>query len=341
MKLQERNEKKHQMIPSKLLKTVGLLPLERYVTTYNRDYNPFSECHRQAKQLKPRTEPKAAPAFINPPQTRRETWPVFHQCFYKTTNSIYGSSSCSQPPSCSFFPASLPSFGIPTPSVPEASSWIIGSSLLDSRTQDVGVEYETGSLLCEEEKCQLHGIFGGKANVLEQQEAKDELQKKIDVLYEEGVIVLSSRGGPACSEDCVRSLCREAGLQHLLHLPVASSPIITIKDTENWDSGCLRGLGSTIGLNNSTFLQPTSGQCSCSAWETECPNCCYKMQSFSRSSTLPLARVQPTFYCPQPSRRPLTEYQSSYTAEWAQSKMQQSDIHHRDPPRRQILYPSF
>lgn len=44
-----------------------------------------------------------------------------------------------------------------------------------------------------------------------------------------GVIVLSSLGGPACSEDCVRSLCKEAGLQHLLHLPVASSPILTIK----------------------------------------------------------------------------------------------------------------
>ncbi|XP_032355059.1 uncharacterized protein LOC116669368 isoform X1 [Etheostoma spectabile] len=330
------------MIPSKLLKTVGLLPLERYVTTYSKDYKPFSECHLQLNQQKPRTEPKAAPAFINPPQTRRETWPVFNQCFYKTTNSIYGSSSCSQPPSCSFFPASLPSFGIPAHSVSNASSWIVGSSLLDSRTQDVGVARETGFLLDEEEKGQLHYSFGGKANVLEQQEAKDEPQKKTDVLYEEGVIVLSSRGGPACSEDCIRSLCREAGLQHLLHLPVASSPIITIKDTENWNIGCLTGLGSAIGLNKSTFLQPTTGQCSCSTWEAECPNCCCKMQSFSCSSTLPLAHVQPTLYYPQPSRRlPLTEYQSSYTAEWAQPKIQQRDIHHRDPPRQQILYPSF
>lgn len=44
------------------------------------------------------------------------------------------------------------------------------------------------------------------------------------------------------------------------------------------------------------------------------------MQTFPpcihRSSTSPLAYAQPTFHCPEPSRKPpLTEYQARYTAE--------------------------
>ncbi|XP_059210980.1 uncharacterized protein LOC131989692 [Centropristis striata] len=325
------------MIPSKQLKTLGLMPMERYVTTYSSDYKPVSE-----RQLKPRTEAKAAPAFISSPQTYRDTWPVYPQYFYKTTNSIYGSSSRSQPPSCSLFPASLCRLGLLPPSMSEASR-DVGSSLTDARTQEVGVARETWPLFGDEEKGQLHYVYGGMGNVLEQQKAKDEPRKKIDILYEEGVIVLSSHVGPACCEDF-----REAGLQHLLHCPVASSPIITIKDAENWDTHAfLRGFGPAIGLKNSPFLQPAPRQCSCCAWETECPNgCCFKMQTFPpcmpRSNTLPLAHVQPTFYCTEPSRKlPLTEYQARYTAEWAQSKAQQSDIDHRYPPCHQILYPSF
>ncbi|XP_044038822.1 uncharacterized protein LOC122869678 isoform X2 [Siniperca chuatsi] len=294
---------------------------ERFVTTYSSDYKPFSE--RQVNHLKPRPEAKAAPSFISPPQTDRETWPIFHHYFYKTTNSIYGSSGCSQPPCCALFPASLSPFGILVPSVSEASG-VLGSALTEARTQEVGVARETGPVLGEEEKGRLHYVFGGKANVLEQQEAKDEAQQKIDVLYEEGVIVLSSHVGPVSCEDFLRAVCREAGLQHLFPLPVASSPIITIKDAENWDSNNLRGLRQAVGLKSSTFFQRTSRQCSCCAWEAECPNsCCHKMQTFPpgipRGSTLPLAHVQPTVYSTEPRRKPLlTEYQASYTAEWAQ-----------------------
>ncbi len=260
--------------------TLGLMPWEGFVTTYSSDYKPFSERQPQVSQLKPRTEAKAAPAFINPPQvgwingwadryidgwtdwltvmlfsqTDRESWPIFHQYFYKTTNSIYGSSGCSQvnstrskftivpfifwpafcyrshslcalisqPPPSSLFPASFHPFGILAPSVSEASLWDVGSALTEARTQEARVARETGPLLGQEEKGQLRYVFGGKgkefslwntvthmhthihthlswqlqwysvhlpvltANAWGQQEAKDEPQQKIDVLYEEG-----------------------------------------------------------------------------------------------------------------------------------------------------------
>ncbi|XP_078020251.1 uncharacterized protein LOC117272772 [Epinephelus lanceolatus] len=218
------------MIPSKQMKTVGRTPLEGYVTTYSSDYKPPSEHHPQVNQLKHRSqaEAEAAPAYMNPPQTLRETWPSFNQYFYKTTNSIYGSSTCSQPPSCSLFPASLRPFGIHTPSMSEVSG-VVDSSLTEARTQEAGVAGENGPFLCEEEKGQLHYVFGGEANVLEQLEAKDEPQQMIDVLCEEGEIVLSSHAGLACCDDFLRCVCREARLQHLLRLPVACSPIITVK----------------------------------------------------------------------------------------------------------------
>ncbi|XP_070786337.1 uncharacterized protein [Enoplosus armatus] len=297
------------MIPSTHLKTLGLMPCGRFVTTYSSDYKPLSERHPQVNQLKPRPEAKAAPSFMSPPQ----------------------------PPSCSLFPDLLPPFGGLPPSVSEASA------LTEARTQEAGVARETGPALGEEEKGQLCYVFGGKANVLEQQEEKDEPQQKIDVLYEEGVIVLSSHVGPACCEDFLRSVCRETGLQHLLHRPVASSAIITVKDAENWGSGSyLRGLRPALGLRNSSFLQTTSRQCSCCAWETEYLNgCCFMMQTFPpgipRGRTLPLARVQPST---ESSSKPLlTEYQASYTAEWAQPKIQQSDFYHLHPPRHQIIDP--
>ncbi|XP_056298315.1 uncharacterized protein LOC130211538 isoform X2 [Pseudoliparis swirei] len=312
------------------LQSVGPMHSERFVTSYSRDYKPF-----RVNQLQSSWEAAAAPALISPPQSRRETWPVFHHYFYKTTNSIYGSTSCPQPPSCSLFPGSWHPLCTPAPYMSEASAFV-GSSPTEARTQEVGVGREIGPLLGEEMEGHLHDAFGGKANMLEQQEAKDEPQRKIDVLYEESVIVLS-HGGPACCEDLLKSVCREAGL---LHLPVASSPIITTKDAGNWDvSAYLRGLEPAIGLKNSTFIQPTS---SC-AQETACPHgCCLRMKTFPpcllQSSTLPLAQLQPTFYCPEPSRStPLTEYQARYTAE---PKMQQSVIHHRHP-HHETLYSSF
>ncbi|KAK5848535.1 hypothetical protein PBY51_006140 [Eleginops maclovinus] len=283
------------MLPSNQLKTVGLMPWERYVTTYSRDYQPFSERQPQVNQPKSRTEAQAAPGFISTPQAQSEAWPIFHQNFYKTSNSIYGSGL--QPPYCSIFPAYLHPFG---------------------------------SVLGDEAKGRLHCVFDGKVNVLEQQEAKDEPQQKIDVLYEEGVIVLSSHVGPACCEGLLRSVCREAGLPHLLYLPEASRPIITLKDAEHCDSSAYwRCWGPATGVTNSSFLQPTSS--SCYAWDSEHPNSYFKIQTCLPSSgTLPPAHEQPTFYCTEPSRRlPMTEYQDRYSAEWAQPKMQQRGLLHR------------
>ncbi|XP_044197462.1 uncharacterized protein LOC122973791 [Thunnus albacares] len=321
------------MIPWKDLKIPGAQPWERFVTTYSGDYNPFSERHLQDNQLNHRTEAKPAPALISPPQTERETWPIFHQYLYKTTNSTYG--SFSPPPSCSLHVISSPPFGILSP-VSEATG-VVGGTLTEARR-------ETGPLLVKKGKGHLHYVFGGNANVLEQQEAKDELQQKVDVLYEEGVIVLSSHVVPACCESFLSCVCREAGLQHLLNLPVASSPIVK---AGNWEtSAYLRGLRQSVGLRD--FLQPTCRRCSCCAWETECADrCCFEMQTFPphipQSSTLPLAPVQPTVYHAESSRTPLlTEYQASYGAEWAQPNIQQqSDFPHHHPPHHCVFHPSL
>ncbi|XP_026209092.1 uncharacterized protein LOC113157704 [Anabas testudineus] len=311
------------MIPPSNLKISGHKPSERFLTTYSSDYKPFSERPLQVNQPKP--EAKAAPASFTQLQTKRETWPIFYQFFYKTTNSTYGSSACLQPPSCHLFPASPSPFGILSPSISEV------------RTQEVRVAWETGHLLDEKEKDQLHPGHGGKVNVLEQQEENDELQQEIEDLCEKGMIVYSSLVNPAHCEDLLRSLCRETDLQHLLNLPVASGPIITNKDAENWDSSYLRGLTPATGLKNSAFLQPTSWQCSCCAWETRPNSCCFKVKTISlhipQGSNLHLAPVPLTIYSTERSRKPLlTEYQSSYAAEWPQSKIRMSDFHHQRPP---------
>ncbi|TNN85256.1 hypothetical protein EYF80_004606 [Liparis tanakae] len=172
------------MIPTKGLKSVGPMHSERFVTSYSCDYKPFRECQLQVNQLQSSWEAAAAPASTGPPQSRGETWPVFHHYFYKTTNSIYGSTCCPQPPSCSLFPGSLHPLCTPAPYMSEAPAFV-GCSPTEARTQEVGVGREIGPLLGEEMKGHLHYVFGGKANMLEQQEAKDEPQRKIDVLYEE------------------------------------------------------------------------------------------------------------------------------------------------------------
>nr|XP_020465790.1 uncharacterized protein LOC109965805 isoform X2 [Monopterus albus] len=311
------------MIPSKHLKTSGQMPWGRFITTYSCDFRPFTECHLQANQLKPRDEAKAAAAHINPPQAKQEVSPVFNQYFYKTTNSVYGSTTCPQPASCYPLPASL-SPGILAPCI---------SAPTESRTQEVRMVKETGHLLGGGEECQRSCVCVGN-EVLKQMEAKDEPQQKTDVLYEKGVIVLSSHNGPACCEDFLSSLCREAGLSHLPNFPVAPSPVIINKDAEYWDN--LRG-SRPAGLANGSFLQPTSRQCICCAWDTEHPcSCCFGMPTFPPpipwGSAVALANVPPTVYHPASSRKQLlTEYQTSYTTEWPQSRNRLSDFHHHHP----------
>ncbi|CAK6967930.1 uncharacterized protein LOC121889395 [Scomber scombrus] len=303
-------------------------PWERFVTTYSSDYNPFSERLLQDNQLNFRTEAKPALAFINPPQTKRETWPVFYRYIYKTTNNTYG--SFSQPPTCSLNLASSPPFGIVSP-VSEVTG-DVGCGLREARR-------ETGPLLVEKGKGHLHCVFGGNANVLEQREATDESQqKKVDILYEEGVIVLSSHVIPACCEDFLGCV-RDSRLQQLLNHPVPSSPFV--KEVENWETG----MRQAVGQIENSFLQPTCGQCTCYTWKTEgADRCCFEMQTepphIPQSSTL---LVQPTFNRSETSRRTplLTEYQASYSAGWAQPPIQQSDFHHRQNPQQCRFHPSL
>ncbi|KAM7377493.1 hypothetical protein PAMA_014004 [Pampus argenteus] len=199
-----------------------------------------------------------------------------------------------KPPSRSLHLASSPPFGILSLSVSDATG-IAGCALTEVRR-------EAEPSLVEEGKGHLHYVLGGSANMLEQQKAKEELQPKVDILYEEGVIVLSSHYGPACCKDLLGCVCREAGLQHLLNPPVIKA--------ENWESSAyLRGLRQAAGLREGTFFQPASRQHSCCAWETEgTDRCCFEMQSFPPHS-------QRTIYSAEPSRKPLlTEYQTNYSA---------------------------
>ncbi|XP_067379335.1 uncharacterized protein [Channa argus] len=168
-----------------------------------------------------------------------------------------------------------------------------------------------------------------KENVLQQRGEKAELQQKIDVLCEKDTIVFSSHVDPACCEDFLRSLCREAELKHLPNLSSSSSPIITYKDAENCDNrDYLKGLTLASNLKDRAFFQSTSWQRSCREWEPEHQNsCCSGMQmcpsKLCQFRSLPPARVSPTIYC--------TEYQSNYAPKWSQSNTCMSYLHNCSP----------
>ncbi|KAG7243258.1 hypothetical protein INR49_011704, partial [Caranx melampygus] len=325
----------------------GQEPQGRYVTSYNSDYRPFSERSLQVDQLNPRTEARPAPASITPLQTDREIWPVFNYYFYKTSNSSYGPAA--RPPSCYLFPSSRSPFDIFAASVSGVTG-VAGSAQTKGWTQDVktgqllGVE-KNGHLHCEfphlsethmqtelagvEELIQLLLLTG---NVLAQYKTKDEPQHKIDVLCERGAFVISSDTAPACCAEFLSFVCREAGLQHLLNLPVASSPIIANEDAENWECGACFG---SLGPENSAVLQPTSWWCSFCGRRTECPRrFCLEMQTLpphtsQGSSPPPPAHAQPAVRCTEPL---LTEYQTSYCAQWPQPTIQLRDYHHHHRP---------
>ncbi|KAK2900116.1 hypothetical protein Q8A73_013245 [Channa argus] len=200
---------------------------------------------------------------------------------YKTTKSTcidqHNTHTCSMfpialiPPPCFHFPASSSPFGILAPSI------------FKGRTQEVRVASDPRLLRREEEKGQLHCVY---------------------------TIVFSSHVDPACCEDFLRSLCREAELKHLPNLSSSSSPIITYKDAENCDNrDYLKGLTLASNLKDRAFFQSTSWQRSCREWEPEHQNsCCSGMQmcpsKLCQFRSLPPARVSPTIYC--------TEYQSNY-----------------------------
>ncbi|XP_067379338.1 uncharacterized protein [Channa argus] len=218
------------------------------------------------------------------------------------------------PPPCFHFPASSSPFGILAPSI------------FKGRTQEVRVASDPRLLRREEEKGQLHCVC---ENALLQQNRKKELQQKIDGLCKKDTIVFSSHVDPACCEDFLRSLCREAELKHLPNLSSSSSPIITYKDAENCDNrDYLKGLTLASNLKDRAFFQSTSWQRSCREWEPEHQNsCCSGMQmcpsKLCQFRSLPPARVSPTIYC--------TEYQSNYAPKWSQSNTCMSYLHNCSP----------
>ncbi|XP_075307433.1 uncharacterized protein LOC142369081 isoform X1 [Odontesthes bonariensis] len=287
----------------------GLSPSERFTTTYNSDFKPIPE---HQPQLKPTTEAQSAPAFISPSQADRETWPVFFQHFYKTTNNVYGSTVGSQPPSGCLSPAFLPPFGVLTPSFSMAVGGA-GSTLKDARMQGANFPRETGLSFGEEDE----------AVVLKQLQSKVDSHWKTD--YVEGLILLSPYGGPTCCEDLLRSLPGEVRPPHQLNPPVASCPVFTSihnKDADNFkNSTYLWGLSPAVGPPSNTCLQPTSSRCSYCAWETEHPvGGRFETQTIPchicRSSIQPLARAQVPDNCTEPSKKSqLTEYQARYAAE--------------------------
>ncbi|XP_069015343.1 uncharacterized protein [Embiotoca jacksoni] len=259
------------MFPSKHLKRQDGCTSERFVTTYSSHFKPFSELQPPRHT---RVEAKPAPAFITPPQSNAETWPVFYKHLYRTTNSIYGAGVGAQEP---------------------------------------GFSCATG----------LPPVTDKAANVWKQHEAKDEAQGKPDILYQEGVILLSPNVDTT-------------------YFPVALNSIITNKDVDYLENSAnLKGLNPAVGMTNYTFSKPTAWQCTCCVKRLECPvRCCSEMKTIPQSSNVLFSHVQAPNYSAEPTREPqLTEYQASYAAEWAQPKSQQCAFHHRLP--HQNLHPEL
>ncbi|XP_041636122.1 uncharacterized protein LOC121505062 [Cheilinus undulatus] len=300
------------------MEAVGQMPWGRFVTTYSSDYNPLRSHHLQVNQQRPIADVRTSPPTFLPPQTGSEICPTF----YTTTNSVYGSFSHLQSPSYSLSPVSFPQFGLLAPPTSEASAALTGA-----RIQEPGVAGENCSVLGEVEK-------GQPSIVLKNQGAKDDQQQKTDDPYEEGVIVLPSFVCPACCEDRIRSVCREARL-HPLILPVASEPMVRLIDAEYWDASIdLKGLVAS-GLKNCSYLQPYPRQCSCCVCTKRFPcNYSFQMQTSSSCCTHLASNVN----CRERTRGPLTEYQASYTCKWAQTQIQQSGFHHLYLPNQQSIF---
>ncbi|KAL7374920.1 hypothetical protein ABVT39_009041 [Epinephelus coioides] len=170
-------------------------------------------------------------------------------------------------------------------------SGVVDSSLTEARTQEAGVAGENGPFLCEEEKGQLHYVFDGEANVLEQLEAKDEPQQMIDVLCEE-----DAENWAHCA--CVRGLGPAIGLKNSFFLQPTSRHCEW--QSESLDRCCFEVQTFPPCIPHSSTLPPAHVQ-------------------LTFYCTVPSRKP------------PLTEYQARYTAEWAQPKMQQCYIHHHYP----------
>ncbi|MED6294616.1 hypothetical protein CHARACLAT_022937 [Characodon lateralis] len=291
-------------------------PSDRFSTTYSTDFSPISTYNPQLN-----AGTAAGQELTRSLQSEREMLPVLYHHFYTTTTTPNGSAVGSQPPSGSFFPAFLPSFGCLTPSFSE--------ELRDAGNggEEVALQELGGGTLVSFDfkgKDPRQNICGQRAYPSKQH--KDEPKWKTDVHYEEGVVRLSPYRGPIGYDEFLQLLLRETRPPPLLALPMASSPFI--RQSHNTESKTRENRLSiqSPAVQNSPFLQRSSRQCSYCGWKSF--SCCCGTQSVPRqicqSSFKPLAHGQRSSAWTEPSRKqPLTEYQASYSAQWAQPKIYQ------------------
>ncbi|XP_005468103.1 uncharacterized protein LOC100708920 isoform X3 [Oreochromis niloticus] len=176
----------------------------------------------------------------------------------------------------------------------------VGSALMVHWTQDAGVARGTELFVGQEDESQRRRVCdgcGGKANMLQQQEAND---TKTEIVYKGGVVVLSSTDGPSSCNDFLRNLLRESGLQHLLSAPQGWSAVDINKDDQHLDKSAF-----SWGLSASSLQNPLSQGSRCARGPE-----CFELKTICQSSALPQAHVQPA----TETRRklPQTEYQFNY-----------------------------
>lgn len=202
------------------------------------------------------------------------------------------------PPSSAF----MSSFGILTPSISVANQ-SVGPALAVHWTQDAGVARGTELFLGQEDESQQRRVCdgcGGKANMLQQQEAND---TRTEIVYKGGVVVLSSNDGPSSCNDFLRNLLRESGLQHLLSSPQGWSAVDTNKDDQHCDKSAFMW-----GLSASSLQNPLAQGSRCARGPE-----CFELKTICQSSALPQAHVRPATYCTETRRKlPQTEYQFNY-----------------------------
>ncbi|CAI5668488.1 unnamed protein product [Oreochromis niloticus] len=176
----------------------------------------------------------------------------------------------------------------------------VGSALMVHWTQDAGVARGTELFVGQEDESQRRRVCdgcGGKANMLQQQEAND---TKTEIVYKGGVVVLSSTDGPSSCNDFLRNLLRESGLQHLLSAPQGWSAVDINKDDQHLDKSAF-----SWGLSASSLQNPLAQGSRCARGPE-----CFELKTICQSSALPQAHVQPA----TETRRklPQTEYQFNY-----------------------------
>ncbi|KAL2079492.1 hypothetical protein ACEWY4_025236 [Coilia grayii] len=72
------------------------MPAWTIESTHRAHYKPFTEAHLQVYQFPGQPQRKPSPPSIRPPMIDEDTWAKWRRYCYRTTNSIYGSSTFTQ-----------------------------------------------------------------------------------------------------------------------------------------------------------------------------------------------------------------------------------------------------